>query len=165
MNNKKEIEALAKKLWLEQDVVIELANILFGIREVLYDEPKYEYPLYVRDTTTGEIRKYLSKKECIIIWSEVEEYIGNNIDGAFPHTHPKFEQIAFDDKRQIWDKAIVRCWDDEDDDLAFEIINVYDAINKCSFFINGTRNGCKFDNYEIVDNPSDRMLELQKTLK
>lgn len=162
--NKNKVLALAKELYTNEEVAIELANVIFGIRDGDYNEPEFTYPMYFK-CINGIIAKFTAIDTFEYMQDSYgSSKVGEVVANATPHTKINvWTQIAFDEERGIWDKAVVSCWDNND--TCSEVIKFYDAINKTTFQYDGCRKGHKYDSYEIVENPSERMLKLQKTLK
>lgn len=65
--------------------------------------------------------------------------------------------------KPIQDKDPVYAWDD--DWTHIKVAGFYDAKNKRLFHRCGTSNGNIYNNYELIENPPQWMIEAQKTLK
>ena len=127
-----------------------------------------EYPLFMRNKENGKIVKFTSLSEGTVVWkgsvpySEIEYYS----ESWFNHTDTDvWEEVAYDEDRDLWDGQPIWCWDDEcthSRDLSF-----YDAVNKCVYAYDGRRVGFVHDNYKAInsDHYESWMVEAYKTLE
>ena len=134
--------------------------------EQLGIEVEPEYPLFKRWKCNGEIVKFTSITEGITVWEGSRHSKIRYTSSSFvEHTSSKWEDVAYDSERDLWDGQPVECWDDEETHQ--RAINSYDAKNKCTFDYYGKRDGLVYDNYKAL--PSDRydewILDAYKTLE
>ena len=63
----------------------------------------------------------------------------------------------------ITDKALIECWDDANTHT--RTLRFYDAINECTFYSDGKRNGSVWDNYKVIKKLPKWAKEAQKALE
>jgi len=129
-------------------------------------EPEFIYPLFKRWKDSGEVVLFTDMTVGITVWngSEVEN-VGNVSDTFMKHTDNRWEDVAYDPKRDLWDGQPIECWD-----ICCthqKIIKFYDAKNKCSYSYDGKRNGYSYSNYKALssDRYDEWTLEAYKTLE
>ena len=70
----------------------------------------------------------------------------------------------YDEEKGLYDKQAVLCCDSLD--LTTRVLNFYDAKNKTTFNIDGTRNDWVYDNYTPYPHPDDDfIIEMYKNLE
>lgn len=65
--------------------------------------------------------------------------------------------------KSIQDKDPIYAWDNYCTHV--KSMRFFDAKNNTTFDANGNRKGARYNNYELIENPPQWMIEAQKTLK
>jgi hypothetical protein len=119
------------------------------------NKPKFNYPIYKKNTIAKSIVKFTGLNTGIHILSPNGlPSTGEEENDWVKHTDYIWEDIAYDEDRELYDKQPVWVWDDWDNrDTSGGVIRFYDAINKCTFWMHGgQRKGNRYDTYEPVSN-------------
>ena len=129
-------------------------------------EPEFKYPLFKRWRTANLILKFTDLNAGEVVWKGESTYdVIKLISDAFvPHTDYNWEDVAYDEERDLWDGQPVECWDD--DSTHTRHIKFYDAVNNCCYFFNGKRYGRSHDNYKALspDRYDEWIIEAHKTM-
>lgn len=127
---------------------------------------QHKYPLFKRNIHTQNIVKFTSLNGGEVVWSGDLDgtKIGYSSQDFIPHTDSVWENVAYDEKRSLFDRQPVYCWDD--DSTHARDIKFYDAVNCYTFSYYGRRNGYKYNNFEAIkpEHYTPWMLEAFKTL-
>jgi len=130
-------------------------------------EPEFTYPLVKRWKDSGEIVKFTSISEGITLWKGNNGYkeVGDISNLIINHTSDKWEDVAYDSERDLWDGQPVECWSNGDTHRRY--IGFYNAKNKSVYDYKGKRTKWTFDNYEALspDRYDEWILEAYKTLE
>jgi len=129
-------------------------------------EPEFTYPLFKRWKDSGEIVKFTSMSEGVVVWKGTGiEKVGNVSDTFINHTDTGWEDVVYDSERDLWDGQPIECWSNGGTHRRY--IKFYDAKNRCSFNYAGKRGGLTYDNYKALspDRYDEWILEAYKTLE
>jgi len=129
-------------------------------------EPEFTYPLFKRWKDSEAIVKFTSMTEGTTVWrGNTYAKVGYASDMLIRHTSNKWEDVAYDLERDLWDGQPIESWDNEDTHRRH--IGFYDVKNKSIYDYNGKRTRWTFDNHRAL--PSDRydkwLIEAYKTLE
>lgn len=122
---------------------------MFGECEVISISYNETFPIKVEDKRKWEVfTRYGTYKkehpiECCLIWPSKDVRSWNGFRPEIP------------------DKTPIIAWDNE---KLYKVITFYDAINERTFSSDGKRNYAQYDNYEIIENPDQWMIDAQKHL-
>ena len=150
MTNQKEIETLAKKLWSEnKEVATELANVIFGIRDGVYGEPEFKYPIFKKSKITGLVARFTGLKEGDEVISDTKWLAGEHRDNFTPHTDTdRWKDVPYDKEGKLYHGQPVYVWDNSITHQRY--MGFYDVINKTIFSYSGFLNGIWSDNYVAI---------------
>lgn len=119
--------------------------------EELEKEPDFEYPLFFEDLDTGSVWRFSSLIDTICVYAapDSNDHIGEEMCfSAYPHTHNGWKQIP--NNGELWDKALVECWDD--DMIDGVNLRFYDAKNDYTFNPDTLRrNHYEYYNYKTYE--------------
>ena len=110
-------------------------------------KPEYEYPLFKIDED-GLIIKYARLNEGTVVWKgEGIHPIGFTSSVLVPHTHKSWEDVAYDQEKDLWDRQPITYWDNGE---YRKFIGFYDAVSKGAFNWEGRRNCATWDNHKAI---------------
>jgi len=144
-----------------------------GVEITLTEEQKQKicegttkYPIFKRNVNSGLIVKFTGLGTGKVVWKgDQSMFIGFKSNGFFPHTNKTWEDVAYDEERDLFDGQPVYCWNNED--THSRNIRFYDVLYKTVYNYKGYRRGPVFGNYEAVrqEHYTPWMLEAFETLK
>jgi hypothetical protein len=107
-----------------------------------------EYPIFKRSKENGYIVKFTGLKKGSVIYIGDSDFCINHLSFDWiPHTNTDiWEDIAYDEKRKLFDKQLVWCWDEHT--KCARQLKFYDAKNKCVFDSKGYRTSIIYDHYK-----------------
>ena len=117
------------------------------MKDTTIEEVEYEYPLYFESTYDGTIVKFTDINTGVTVKLGTHSLvdIGISTDSWTPHTDAVWKPVAYNEERDLFDKQLVWCWDNETN---CRIARFFDAKNDEAFYADGSRHGVEFNNYE-----------------
>ena len=149
MWTEEEILALAKRLWENEEVAIEIANAILKLR----DAP-VEYPIYKRNVLLNFVVKFTdSNTGTVVVPNSIYE-TGYTYSAFVPCLDKEtWNDVPYDSKRGLYHGQPVECRDHTYSHSG--ILRFYDAINKCTFTYDGELNGASYTYIEAI--PTERI--------
>ena len=152
------------------NVEIELTAEMIKEIKALPDEPEFEYPLFMKSKNNGQIVKFTSLYEGVVVWRG--DFVGCDAVGYVSnlwtaHTDTTtWEPVPYDKDRCLWHGQPVEVWDAVATHERHR--RFYDAINKSVFTFKGKTNSpYVWDNIEAIPPEEYKpwMYEAYKTLE
>ena len=131
--------------------IVELQNQINALQKLRSCRDAVKYPIYKQHKSSKQIVKFTRLQTGTVVVKGREKHhddVGFSSNEYIPHTHTgTWVDILFDEKAGIVDKQLCECWND----CSFtRSLCFYDAANKCTFTETGSRNGCRYDNYQPI---------------
>jgi len=115
----------------------------------LKEECKVEYPICCKSTDSSLVVLFTELNVGTVLQPASDWKSGDYCADFVAHTDKNnWEQIPYNKERELFDKQVVYCWDNEDG-VVVEV-RFYDAINDKVFTSIGKRNGLSWNYYEAV---------------
>lgn len=132
-----------------------LETELNELREQCKQQPEFEYPIYMQSKIDKTVVKFtdLSSGEVMVSGNRLYSYsIGYIAHDWTVHTDTtNWQKIVFDEERGIADKQLCECW--VKTHTHYRALRFYDAVNKCTFSVEGKRNGTSYDDDNYLPVP------------
>ena len=122
------------------------------VQEIIPEcEDKTEYPIFKKSKFTGAIVKFTGPSEGTVVWGgKYDLEIGDASTSFSEHTDKsRWEDVAYDRKRDLWDGQPVYC--SRRTISCLRAISFYDAINNQVFDFSGKRDEhfCSINRYDM----------------
>jgi len=160
-----DVEVVAGGYFHETETSI--LSITDWMLDLSYEE--VEYPRFFRCNHNGLVWKFTSKfvSECVVVGKSEEWRLGaidESISIDYLVKADGWVELPYDKERDLFHTQAVLFRDE--DDWMYEGIGIYDAINKCVFYADGTLGGPEYNHYKAFpeEHLSDRMKELRAKL-
>ena len=153
------------------NVEIELTAEMIKDIKALPDEPEFEYPLFMKSKSNGQIVKFTSIQKGEVVWKGRTvgcSNVGHVFGGWAEHTDTEtWQPVPYDKERGLWHGQPVKVWNNSNTHGRNNCF--YDAINKNVFSYDGTCS-IEYDNYDNIEPVKPEhyeqwMLEAYKTLE
>ena len=152
----------------------ELGKVVFPASEKEEVKEEVRYPIYAKSRVDNIIVKFTAIETGEVVLSSNESnlsvgYVGYTSTSFVSHTAEDIWQILdYNEERGLYDTQPVLCLGDNI--RAIRSIRFYDAINDCTFFHNGERDGVIYENKKPLTKEQliafkDEIEEMYKNLK
>jgi hypothetical protein len=152
----------------------ELGKVVFPASEKEEVKEEVRYPIYAKSRVDNTIVKFTAIETGEVVLSSNESnlsvgYVGYTSTSFVSHTAEDIWQILdYNEERGLYDTQPVLCL--SDNIRAIRSIRFYDAINDCTFFHNGERDGVIYENKKPLTKEQliafkDEIEEMYKNLK
>ncbi len=119
----------------------------------LKDKPKntenFEYPIFKKAKNLREVVRFESMHKGTTVIAGLNHDISITLNCWTKHTNQeKWEDVPYDRKRDLFHGQLVHVWNNNH--THYIAMTFYDAINKCTFKLDGRLDGPTYSNYEAV---------------
>jgi len=133
------------------------------------EESKFIYPLFKKWKDSGEIVKFIFITGGITVWKGNNKHnkVGYISYTRVKHTDDRWEDIAYDFKKNLWDGQPIKCWNNKNAHEKY--IGFYDVKNKTiyNYDYEGKKIKWIFDNHKALPfyRYNEWIIEAYKTLE
>ena len=144
---------------------LELGKEIEALKNQVTEKEEINYPIYYKLKKSSLVVRFTGLQSGEVVVNSKHYNIGDKSTTYRSHTDTDvWQQLDVCEETGFFDGQLVWCW--EDDDTHSRDLRFYDVKYKCTYQVDGTKDGGEYDNYEPFEgNYPDWALEAFQTLE